>query len=98
MPRGDGIIAAKLAGTISRLSPSDVPFEEQLAEVLATTRDPRILGRQLGNQLAAEYPNKATAAAIELLRAAGADEAEAERMAEWQRERQRRRAEGGFTL
>lgn len=98
MPRGDGIIAAKLAGTISRLSTSDVPFEEQLAEVLATTRDPRILGRQLGNRLAEEYPSGATAVAIEVLRAAGADEVEAERMAQWQRERRRRRAEGGFTL
>jgi hypothetical protein len=98
LPSGKRITAAKLAGTISRLGLSPAPLEQRLAEVLAVTTDPQILGRELGNRLGADYPSAADARAVEVLRAAGADEAEAEQVAEWHRWKRRRRAEGGFTL
>jgi hypothetical protein len=98
LPKGKRITAARLAGAVSRLSTTSAPIEQQLAEVLAITRDPQILGHQLGAHLGAQYPSTADGAAIELLRAAGADEDEAARVAEWTRWKWGRRAEGGFTL
>lgn len=98
LPNAKRITAAKLAGTISRLNGGGTPFEEQLAEVLTLTRDPEILGHEMGCRLGMQHPTPADAAAVELLRAAGADEEVAERMAEWQRWKWERRGEGGFTL
>jgi hypothetical protein len=98
LPNGKRITAAKLAGMISRLKTGQAPLEVQLAEVWALTRDPEILGHEMGCRLGMENPTPADAAAVELLRAAGADEEVARHMAEWQRWKWQRRAEGGFTL
>lgn len=59
--------------------------DEKLARIAAITADPQILGHVMGPLLAPEHPEYAEG--IELLRAAGADEAEAQRNAAWQRER-----------
>jgi hypothetical protein len=94
MPRGPGITKARVAGTVSRLTSGDLPFDQQVEALDAVTRDPEILAEELGDRLAEEYPTRATAAAIELLRAAGADEAVAERRVEWHRARRRHHDEG----
>lgn len=88
------IARAELAGAVSRLALSGLPLEEQLAEVRGITRDPHVLGDVLGCQLGAEHPTASTAAAIELLRAAGADEDMAAAVAEWQRWRVATRGQG----
>jgi hypothetical protein len=98
LPSAKRITAAKLAGAISRLGTSATPLEERLAEVLAVTQDPEILGHELGCRLGQQYPSTADARAVEVLRAAGADEDYAARVAEWLRWKWARRAEGGFTL
>lgn len=96
LPKGKRLTAANLAGTVSRLAISDMPDDQKLAEILAVTGDPQILGQELGVHLGAEYPNSADAVAIELLRAAGADEEQAARNARWQRWRVQRRGLGRF--
>jgi len=98
LPKGKRITAARVAGAVSRLSTGTADLTDQLAELLAITDDPQILGHQLGSHLGAQYPSAADIRAIELLRAAGADEDEAAQVAEWTRWKWERRADGGFTL
>jgi len=94
MPRGHGIAKARVAGTITRLSHSGLRFDQQVEELDAVSRDPVVLGEELGDRLADPWPTQATAAAIALLRASGADENVARRRVEWQQERARHRARG----
>jgi len=97
LPKGKRLTAAKLAGHLQRVAWGnlrDLPFPRKVEDLWAITRDPEILGHELGPYLAEEPPTAGGAAAIELLRAAGADEAVGERNAAWQRER-RAREHGG---
>lgn len=103
LPKQKRLTAAHLSGTIGRLSRGidrGLSREQKLAAIRAITTDPEILGYEMGPILAAEPPTwpEADAEALDLLRAAGADEAAAEANAEWQRDRLRRRAGGGFNL
>lgn len=90
-------MAAAAAGYVSRLavgSLRELPLERKVEELHRITRDPEVLGHELGTHLGEQWPNAGTAAAVELLRAAGADEETAARNAVWQRER-RIREQGG---
>lgn len=102
LPHAKRLDAARVAGTVSRLAmgrDSDWSLEEKLADLWDITDDPQIFGHVLGPYLAPDEPNTGERAAIALLRAAGADEAEAERNAAWQRHERDRQAQGpGFRL
>ena len=101
LPHGKRLPAAKVAGSVKRLAwgaDKDLPVEAKLADLWEITRDPQILGHAMGPYLAEEPPTAGGRAAVDLLRAAGADEAQGERNAEWQRWRQGERSQGGFTL
>ena len=98
LPKAKRITAASAGGTVARLAQGrdkGLRFDEKLEQLLAETRDPEILGHILGPYLAEEDPHEGTRAAIELLRAAGADETVAARNAAWQRERRERERRGG---
>lgn len=87
----DRLSAASATGTVERLAVGrdvDVPEDQAVAELTAITTDPRVLGHVLGAYLArAELGVGDWSRAVRLLRAAGADEATAAVMVEWQRER-----------
>jgi hypothetical protein len=97
LPAEKRLAAAWLSGEIIRVTSGNLSHlgsDEKLARVWAVTRDPAILGHELGPHLADEHPTAGTRAAIELLRAAGANEAVAEENAQWQRERRVREQRG----
>jgi hypothetical protein len=101
LPHGKRIPAARVSGSVVRLAwggGKDLPLEVKLSELWAITRDPQILGHAMGPYLAEEPATAGGRAVLDLLRAAGADEAEGERNAQWQRWRQAQREQGGFTL
>lgn len=98
LPKEKRLTAAAVAGQVSRLtvgSLRELPLERKVVQLHQVTRDPEILGHELGPYLAEQWPNAGTAAAVELLRAAGADEDVASLNAAWQRERQIREQGGG---
>lgn len=99
LPTDKRLPAARLAGTISRITGRDreLPREAMLEQIRAVTEDQQILGHELGCRLGDDHPTAATALAVELLRELGADEAEAARVVDWHRAR-RARDEGGFQL
>lgn len=101
LPHEKRISAARLAGAAVALAYGrnrDLPLEVKLARIWQITRDPQIIGHCLGPHLAEPKPAAGDRAVIELLRAAGADEAAAELNAAWQRWRHDQRAQGGFML
>jgi hypothetical protein len=87
--------AAKVAGTVQRLSfgkHAHLPLEQKLTEVHAITRDPVVLGHQLGDCLAdVDEVAPYFQACVDLLRAAGADEEAAAEKVAWRRWSRRRR-------
>lgn len=92
LPKGKRIKAAQLSGTMGAMPGRfrNLSREEKLAEIRAVTSDPEILGHQLGLHLVDDGPFDVAAA--EMLRELGADEAVAERRAEWLRWRRARDA------
>jgi hypothetical protein len=86
LPSGKRLTAARVAGAVSRLSAGGAPVDQAVAELYAISRDPEILGHELGRRLGEEYDTAANRRAIEMLRAADADEDVAGPVAEWQRE------------
>ncbi|WP_157408556.1 hypothetical protein [Actinoplanes sp. N902-109] len=87
----DRLAAARLTGTVERLigRDRDVAPTEAIEELREATTDPVVLGHVLGSYLVTVAPDlePMRARAVALLRAAGADEATAATMAEWQSER-----------
>lgn len=101
LPHGKRIPAARVSGSAVSLAwgrGKDLPLDVKLAELWAITRDPQILGHTMGPYLAEEPATEGGRAVLDLLRAAGADEAAGELNAQWQRWRQAQREQGGFTL
>jgi hypothetical protein len=97
LPHDKRLTAARLSGSVRALAAGRLAHlsrDEKLAEIRALTGDPEILGHQLGVHLGAAYPTTADATAIDLLRAAGADEQVAQTMAQWQQEQAAIRAVG----
>jgi hypothetical protein len=94
LPERQGIPVAELSGEVLRSTRGDseirnLPQDEKVARLLAISRDPAALGYVLGGLLAPEHPEYAAedAEAVGLLRAAGADEDVAQRVAARLRER-----------
>lgn len=94
--------AAKVSGAVTRLAfgrDSGLPLEQKLAELHRLTRDPVVIGHVLGDCLAdVTEVGSSFQACVDLLRAAGADEAAAVEKVAWRRFRLERIGEGGFTL
>lgn len=91
---------AKVAGSVQRLSfgkDQHLTREKKLAELHAITRDPVVLGHELGNCLAnVDELHPYWQGCVDLLRAAGANEDEAARKLAWLRwSRQRREGNSG---
>lgn len=88
---------AKIAGTVRRLAFGDLnhlPLEAKLGKLHAITRDPVVLGHQLGDCLAnIDEIGSSFQACVELLRAAGADEAVAADKLAWRRWKRQQRWE-----
>lgn len=93
---------ARISGAVERLtigSAKGAPPELAVAELREISTDPAVLGDVLGAILhRVESEHSYLVAAAELLRAAGADEQAAISKLGWLRERDARRAGGGFTL
>lgn len=103
LPQRERLAVASLSGAVSRMTRGDVrdlSRPAKLQRIRQISTDPLVLGHVLGPYLAPEHPEYAgaDAEAAELLREAGADEEHAEQVAQWQRERRERRAQGGFQL
>lgn len=88
---------ANLAGHLKRVSFGNLkhlPPEQKIADLREISTDPIVLGHQLGDCLAnIDEIGPSYQACVDLLRAAGADEREAERKLEWRRWNRRRREE-----
>lgn len=88
---------AKIAGGAERLAFGDLrhlPLEQKLAELHAISTDPAVLGHQLGDSLAnVEEVGSHFQACVDLLRAAGADEAAAADKLSWRRWKRQQRWE-----
>jgi hypothetical protein len=83
--------AAEVSGAVQNLvfGPGrDTPLEEAVAQLHAITRDPAVLGQVLGPYLVHAERSAVYAPAVQMLRAAGADEDAAAAVAAWLRERQ----------
>jgi hypothetical protein len=84
------IEAAEATGILERYTlgrDQGAPDEQALAELVGATRDPSVLGHVLGSYLVRAEASPAYARAVELLRAAGADEGQAALKAQWLRGR-----------
>ena len=98
LPKNKRLTAAQVSGLVSRLVTGrdrELPLPEKLDRIWALTRDPEILGHELGPYLAEENPHAGTECARILLWVAGADRQVAEVNAAWQRERRIWEAGGG---
>jgi Na+-transporting methylmalonyl-CoA/oxaloacetate decarboxylase gamma subunit len=96
-----GIAAAQLSGAVSRLTRGDqqgLTRSEKLAVIAEITTVPAVLGKVMGPLLTPEHPEfgPADAEAVELLRAAGADEQVAAATAAAIEERRERRLLGRY--
>ena len=96
--------AAKVSGSVQRLSfgrDQDLSIADKLAELHDITRDPVVFGHCLGDCLVdVTEQGSGFQACVDLLRAAGADEAAAAEKAAWRRDRleQISANDGGFML
>ena len=81
------LAVAKVSGAVQRLVLRDGRGTDAVDEVLAESRDPLVLGDALGAVLARLEHLPSLQPAVELLRAAGADEERAAVKAAWLRER-----------
>ena len=102
MDEQDRIAAARVSGAVRRLTvgiDKGTPPEQAIAELRAISTDKYVLADALGGILhEIGSAQSFLVAAAELLRAAGADEQAAVAKLGWLRERDNKRAEGGFTL
>lgn len=84
--------AAKITGTAERYTlgiDRDTPREQALAELHEISRDPVVFGHVLGDVImSCETESTGYQVVVDLLRAAGADEATAAEQVEWLRWRQ----------
>lgn len=84
------LLVAEVSGEVQRLVFGDLrglPLEQAIGRLREITEDRVVLGHVLGGYLAQAERSEAFLSAVEMLRAAGADEQTAEVKAEWVRER-----------
>jgi hypothetical protein len=84
------LTAAKLSGLVERLVSGALrgtPTDEAVTRLHDISTEPVVLGHVLGPYLVRAEQMETYAAAVELLRAAGADELVASEVAEWLRAR-----------